>query len=59
MAPKERKAGFPGRADHTHFLRIWQFQESLMILLAATITSAGDFDWIKDFNIRAEKSSMH
>ena len=30
-----------------------------MILLAATITSAGDFDWIKDFNIRAEKSSMH
>ena len=27
---------------------------SMMILLAATIATAGDFDWIKDFNIRAE-----
>jgi len=27
---------------------------SMMILLAATIAAAGDFDWIKDFNIRAE-----
>ena len=27
---------------------------SMMILLASTIAAAGDFDWIKDFNIRAE-----
>ena len=27
---------------------------SMMILLAATIAAAGDFDWIKDFNIRAK-----
>ena len=27
---------------------------SMMILLAATIGAAGDFDWIRDFNIRAE-----
>jgi hypothetical protein len=30
-----------------------------MILLAATIAAAGDFDWIKDFNILAEKSPMY
>ena len=27
---------------------------SMMILLAATIGAAGDFDWIRDFNLRAE-----
>ena len=30
------------------------FGALMMLLLVSSITVAGDFDWVKDFNIKAE-----